>query len=64
MEYSVANFEQAVSQFYYTDAASQAQAHQWLFAAQSSPNAWSFIWELLQKERVSTANILFYCYLV
>lgn len=53
MEYSIANFEQAVSQFYYTDAVLQAQAHQWLVAAQTSSNAWSFVWELLQKERVS-----------
>ncbi|RZF36601.1 hypothetical protein LSTR_LSTR007304 [Laodelphax striatellus] len=58
MEYSIANFEQAVSQFYHTDAVLQAQAHQWLVVAQNSQNAWSFVWELLQKER--SAEVQFF----
>ncbi|XP_046679331.1 importin-13 [Homalodisca vitripennis] len=48
MEFTSENLERAVSQFYHTDAAMQAQAHQWLTSAQLSPNAWSFVWELLQ----------------
>lgn len=53
MEYNAPNLEHAVSQFYHTDTNMQAQAHQWLTAARSSPNAWAFVWELLQPNKVS-----------
>ncbi|XP_054276108.1 importin-13 [Macrosteles quadrilineatus] len=48
MDFTLENLEQAVLRFYHTDASTQAQAHQWLTAAQTSPNAWCFVWELLQ----------------
>lgn len=59
MEFTLENLERAVSQFYHTDASLQAQAHQWLTSAQSSPNAWCFVWELLQPCKVGQALILF-----
>lgn len=43
--------EKAVSQFYQADAAVQAKAHQWLTAAQTTPEAWTFVWELLQPNK-------------
>ena len=52
MEFTAENLERAVAQFYHTDAAMQAQAHQWLTAAQASPEAWCFVWELLHPSKV------------
>lgn len=53
MEFASENLEKAVSLFYRTDAGQQAEAHQWLTEAQNSPQAWSFVWDLLQPQRVS-----------
>nr|CAD7589599.1 unnamed protein product [Timema genevievae] len=58
MEYTAANLEQAVAQFYHTDAAMRAQAHRWLTAAQMSPEAWSFVWELLHSSQ--SPEVLFF----
>ncbi|CAH1395384.1 unnamed protein product [Nezara viridula] len=51
MDITVENLESAVSQFYNSDSAVQAQAHQWLTNVQSSPAAWGVVWELLQPNR-------------
>ncbi|KAL1494258.1 hypothetical protein ABEB36_009882 [Hypothenemus hampei] len=51
MEYTVENLEQAVAVFYRTEAQQQAEAHQWLTKAQNSPQAWSFVWELLDPQK-------------
>lgn len=48
MEYTSENLEKAVTLFY-----QQAQAHQWLTEAQNSPQAWSFVWELLNPHKVT-----------
>ncbi|KAF5307676.1 hypothetical protein FQR65_LT06731 [Abscondita terminalis] len=53
MDYSVENLEKAVTLFYKTEAGQQAEAHQWLTEAQNSPQAWSFVWELLDPRRSS-----------
>lgn len=53
MEYTSENLEKAVNLFYRSDAGQQAEAHQWLTEAQNSPQAWSFVWELLSPHRVS-----------
>ncbi|XP_068084761.1 importin-13 [Anabrus simplex] len=51
MEFTIENLERAVAQFYHTDAAMQARAHQWLTASQTSPEAWTFVWELLHPSK-------------
>jgi len=43
---------QAVLQFYHSPAG-QADINRWLTAAQISPNAWSFAWQLIQPQKVS-----------
>ncbi|EFA09709.1 importin-13 [Tribolium castaneum] len=53
MEYTAENLEKAVTLFYRTEAGQQAEAHQWLTEAQNSPQAWSFVWELLSPHRNS-----------
>ncbi|XP_069674561.1 importin-13 isoform X2 [Periplaneta americana] len=58
MEFTAENLERAVAQFYHTDAAMQAQAHQWLTAAQASPEAWCFVWELLHPSK--SAEVQFF----
>lgn len=52
MEYTVENLEKVVTLFYKSEAVQQAEAHQWLTEAQNSPQAWSFVWELLDPQRV------------
>ncbi|KAG7299544.1 hypothetical protein JYU34_016505 [Plutella xylostella] len=47
-QYTVQNLEYAVSVFYNSEHNERAQAHQWLTTAQRCPEAWSFVWELLQ----------------
>ncbi|CAL1539957.1 unnamed protein product [Lymnaea stagnalis] len=46
MDYSAANVEQAVKQFYLNPSL-QSEVHFWLTGAQISPAAWSFCWELM-----------------
>lgn len=52
MEYTAENLERVVTLFYRSEADQQAQAHQWLTEAQNSQQAWSFVWELLQPQKV------------
>ncbi|KAK9501148.1 hypothetical protein O3M35_002242 [Rhynocoris fuscipes] len=56
MEINLENVERALAQFYHTNSTLQAEAHQWLTAVQSSPNAWAFVWELLQPNRTCEAQ--------
>ncbi|XP_021934017.1 importin-13 isoform X2 [Zootermopsis nevadensis] len=58
MEFTAENLERAVVQFYHTDAAMQAHAHHWLTTAQASPEAWSFVWHLLQPNK--SAEVQFF----
>ncbi|KAJ2939643.1 hypothetical protein O0L34_g14363 [Tuta absoluta] len=51
MEYSPQNLEYAVSVFYNGEQTERARAHQWLTAAQRVPEAWKFVWELLQPDK-------------
>lgn len=44
-QYTSANVEMAVLQFYYQGASQET--HQWLTSAQMSTSAWNFAWELL-----------------
>ncbi|KAH9499827.1 Importin-13 [Bulinus truncatus] len=46
MDYSAANVEQAVKQFYLNPSL-QSDVHFWLTGAQISPQAWSFCWNLM-----------------
>ncbi|XP_028161077.1 importin-13 isoform X3 [Ostrinia furnacalis] len=48
MEYTAQHLEYAVSVFYNGEQADRAKAHAWLTAAQRVPEAWNFVWELLQ----------------
>ncbi|CAH0407640.1 unnamed protein product [Chilo suppressalis] len=48
MEYTAQNLEYAVSVFYNGEQVERARAHAWLTAAQRVPEAWNFVWELLQ----------------
>lgn len=41
--------EQAVKEFY---SAGNNEAHSWLLQAQASPEAWKFVWELLDPSKV------------
>lgn len=59
MEFSADNLERAVCQFYQSGTTAQAQAHQWLTAAKISPQAWGFVWELLQPQKVNFKKIYF-----
>lgn len=53
----VKTLEEAVSVFYRSGSqqqnASHTAAHEWLTKAQISPQAWSFVWELMQLGKVS-----------
>ncbi|KAH1009274.1 importin-13 [Dendroctonus ponderosae] len=51
MSFTVQNLEEAVAIFYRSEANQQAEAHEWLNKAQNSPQAWSFVWELLDPQR-------------
>lgn len=52
MEYTAQNLEYAVSVFYNGEQTERARAHTWLTAAQKVPEAWNFVWELLQPNKV------------
>lgn len=52
MEYTAQNLEYAVSVFYNGEQSDRAKAHAWLTAAQRVPEAWNFVWELLQPTKV------------
>ncbi|XP_063226596.1 importin-13 isoform X2 [Bacillus rossius redtenbacheri] len=51
MAFTAGNVEQVVTQFYVADQTTQANIHQWLVDAQMSPEAWLFVWELLQPNK-------------
>ncbi|XP_049866175.1 importin-13 [Pectinophora gossypiella] len=51
MEYTAQNLEYAVSVFYNGEQSERARAHTWLTAAQRAPEAWKFVWELLQPNK-------------
>ncbi|XP_047020065.1 importin-13 [Helicoverpa zea] len=51
MEYSAQNLEYAVSVFYNGEQSERAKAHAWLTTAQRVPEAWNFVWELLQPSK-------------
>lgn len=53
MEFTAENLEKAVTLFYRSEAEQQEQAHQWLTEAQKSPEAWTFVWQLLQSHKVN-----------
>jgi hypothetical protein len=59
MEFTAENVELAVEQFYKSSGGIQAQAHQWLMSAQTSKEAWSFVWPLLLKEG-TTSEVQFF----
>ena len=48
-QYTSANVEMAVLQFYYQGASQET--HQWLTNAQMSTSAWNFAWELLMPDK-------------
>ncbi|XP_041359281.1 importin-13-like [Gigantopelta aegis] len=50
MDYSAANVEQAVLQFY-CNGNLHPEVHQWLTRAQISPQAWTFCWDLVQPDK-------------
>lgn len=52
MDYTAQNLEYAVSVFYNGEQVDRAKAHAWLTAAQRVPEAWNFVWELLQPNKV------------
>lgn len=58
MEFTAENLEHAVVQFYHSDSAVRGHAHQWLTAAQASPEAWCFVWELLHPSK--SAEVQFF----
>ncbi|KAJ8732601.1 hypothetical protein PYW07_015200 [Mythimna separata] len=51
MEYSTQNLEYAVSVFYNGEQGERQKAHAWLTTAQRVPEAWNFVWELLQPSK-------------
>lgn len=52
MAYTAENLEHAVSVFYSSEHSDRADAHKWLTEAQRCPEAWSFVWELLNSQKV------------
>lgn len=56
MDFTAQNVEYAVSVFYNGEPIDQAKAHTWLTSAQRVPDAWNFVWELLQPTKVNLGN--------
>lgn len=52
MEFTAQNAEYAVSVFYNGEPNDRTKAHTWLTTAQRVPEAWNFLWELLQPTKV------------
>lgn len=48
----IKSLEEAVTIFYRSGAQQQSNAHDWLTKAQMSPQAWSFVWDLMQLGKV------------
>lgn len=53
MEFNAENLERAVIQFYNNNPSNRSEAHEYLTAAKGSPQAWAFIWELLEPTKVN-----------
>lgn len=56
----IKTLEEALTAFYRSGSQQQSAAHDWLTKAQTSPQAWSFVWDLLQLGKVGisiTANV-------
>ncbi|KPI98006.1 Importin-13 [Papilio xuthus] len=51
MEYTAQNLEYAVNVFYNGEQTEKTNAHTWLTTAQRAPEAWNFVWELLQPHK-------------
>lgn len=51
--------EEAVNMFYGSTSKEHAAAHEWLQQMQSSPQAWSFVWDLMLPSKVRTPNVDF-----
>ncbi|XP_013134377.1 PREDICTED: importin-13 isoform X2 [Papilio polytes] len=51
MEYTAQNLEYAVNVFYNGEQNEKTNAHTWLTTAQRAPEAWNFVWELLQPHK-------------
>lgn len=56
----IKTLEEAVTLFYRSGSEQQASAHtaahDWLTKAQCSPQAWSFVWDLMQINKVYDNN--------
>lgn len=50
----IKSLEEAVTVFYRSGAQQQSNAHDWLTKAQMSPQAWSFVWDLMQLGKVNS----------
>lgn len=51
--------EEAVTVFYRSETQQQSAAHQWLLKAQLSQQAWSFVWDLMQLNKVNQSLYIF-----
>ncbi|TRY79407.1 hypothetical protein TCAL_07050 [Tigriopus californicus] len=51
MEFTSANVEKVVLQFYQQSGTNQQQNHEWLTRAQMSPQAWEFAWDLVTPQK-------------
>lgn len=58
-EFNALNVIQTVNLFH-TNATLRNTADRWLVNAQNSPEAWIFVWELLQPDKVYLTIILIY----
>lgn len=57
MEYTAQNLEYAVNVFYNGEQNEKTNAHTWLTTAQRAPEAWNFVWELLQPHKVCLPTV-------
>lgn len=64
MEYTEQNLAYAVSVFYNGEQNERAKAHAWLTAAQRVPEAWNFVWELLQPTKVLYVHLILEYYVI
>lgn len=53
--------EEAVTVFYRSETQQQSAAHQWLLKAQLSQQAWSFVWDLMQLNKVNQSYTYLFC---
>lgn len=56
----IKSLEEAVTVFYRSGAQQQSNAHEWLTKAQLSPQAWSFVWDLMQLGKVNQLQTYFW----